>query len=164
MISLVLMAAMSTAPEMNANLFKRHRAAAPAACSTCDAPAAPCGGCDAGQAAGGMAPGGIAPGGNVVAPPNVMPKGDMPPKDMPKVQPPVKVDAPKGDKVELIPAPAKKAEAPIEIPADLKAAIEKSDQKAQIMEYLNNQAVPREARIQYLENDVRRTLLPNEKK
>ena len=50
----------------------------------------------------------------------------------------------------------------IEIPDNLRDAIDKSDQKRPILEYLNNSAVPREMRIQYLET-VRQTLLPDAK-
>jgi hypothetical protein len=50
----------------------------------------------------------------------------------------------------------------IEIADNLRDAIDKSAQKRQIMEYLNNSAVPREKRIQYLET-VRQTMLPNSK-
>lgn len=153
MISLVLMAAMSTTPEMNANLnlFKRRHHAPAAECSSCDAPAAPCGGC------GDAAPTTPADPANPT-PPAAMPKGDT--TTAPKADTP-KTDAPKGDKTEVAPAPKK--EAPIDIPAPLKDAIDKSEQKTQIYEYLNNTSVPREKRIQYLAT-VRQTLMPDEKK
>lgn len=173
MISVVLMAALATAPDANANVFKRgsrHHGApaccgAPAPCNDCGAPA-PCNDCAAPSCCGDAAPAPApAPvdGKGPVTPPAPMPKGD---------KADVKVEVKKTDvKVEVKPAPKvddkkpveKKAEAPIDIPAPLKAAIDKSDQKAAIMEYLNNTAVSREERIRYLDV-VRQTLLPDEKK
>jgi len=152
MISFVLMAAMSIAPEADANIFKRR---APAACNNCAAPA-PCNGCAAPacepcSGAAPAAPGAAAPveGEKAVAPPAAMPKGDKA-VPAPAPMPEKKVEE-------------KKAEAPIQIPANLQDAINKSDQKTQIMDYLNNTAVPREKRIEYLET-VRQTLLPDSKK
>jgi len=77
---------------------------------------------------------------------------------------------PKGDKAVPAPAPMpekkveeKKTEAAIEISPALQEAINKSDQKKEIMDYLNNTAVPREQRLTYLEQ-IRQTLLPDSKK
>jgi hypothetical protein len=170
MISFVVAAVLTTAPEANVNLFKRRHHAAPAECSTC-APApcadAPCAGAPATQETPKGEPAKVMPKGD--APKTDAPKGDKaaPPvkTDAPKAQPAPKTDAPKadapkGDKAAVV---EKKAEAPIEIPKNLMEAINKSDQKAQILDYLNNPAVPRENRVQYLET-VRQTLLPNEPK
>jgi hypothetical protein len=61
------------------------------------------------------------------------------------------------------PAPATGAKAAaggaVAIPADLKTAIDASEQKQQIYDYLNNQSVPLEQRQQFL-NTVRQQLLP----
>ena len=72
-------------------------------------------------------------------------------------------DMPKGDKAAAPAGDKKAAEAAIEIPAPLKAAIDKSEQKQQILDYLANTTVPREQRVQYLET-VRQTLLGDTKK
>ncbi len=178
MLSVVVMAALSIAPEANGNVFKRGHHAAPAACCGAPAPApccgaapaAPCEGCaPTAPAGGGAAPTTLPP----VGPAKTMPKGDAPKADAPKADAPKadapkavapKADAPKGDAPKVLPPIEKKTtavEAPIEIPANLKAAIDKSDKKSVIMEYLNNPLVPREDRIRYLETDVRPNLLPD---
>lgn len=139
MISFVVMAAMSIAPEANAGIFKRRRGNAAPTCSACAAPVAPCSSCGGAI----LAPASVAqmPSGPAITPPTVMPPGQQ------NAFQPVRNSA---------------VEERIEISADLQDAIDKSDQKAQIAEYLNNTAIPRATRLEYLET-VRQTLLVNVK-
>jgi len=134
MISFVVMAAMSVAPEANAALFKRRRGRGAAGCVACGAPVAPapCNSC------GGFVP----PGGQPLPtelPPSEMPRGTVPPA-----------------------AGSATLEEGIEIPADLQAAINASEQRPQILEYLQNRAIPRQNRIEYLDT-LRQTLVVNSK-
>jgi len=139
MISFVVMAAMSIAPEANAGIFKRRRGNAVPTCNACAAPVSPCNSC------GGIptmsASVALMPSGPALTPPSVMPLGQQ---------------------NEFQPNRNSSVEARIEIPADLQDAIDKSDQKTQIADYLNNTSIPRATRLEYLQT-VRQTLLVNVK-
>src|SRR5205085_2097098 len=120
MISVVLMAALMTAPEANANLFNRHSrhsapacCGAPAPCNDCAAPA-PCSGC------GDAAPATTTPpvtgdkDKGQSTPPAPMPKGD---KDKVETKVETKVEEKKTVIEEKKTTVVEKKEAPIEIPA-----------------------------------------------
>lgn len=140
MISFVVMAAMSIAPEANAGIFKRRRGHAAPTCNACAAPVAPCNSCG-----GGMAPMPVGytqmPAGIAITPPTVMPQGQE--------------NAFRPDRNSPV-------EEGIVISADLQDAIDRSEEKTQIAEYINNTAIPRPTRLEYLAT-VRQRLLVNTK-
>ena len=140
MMSFVVMAAMSIAPEANAGIFKRRRGNASPTCNACAAPVSPCNSCGGGIAA---MPASITqmPTGPTITPPTVMPQGQQNAFNPDRNSP---------------------VDERIVVSADLQDAIDKSDQKTQIAEYLNNSAIPRPTRLEYLET-VRQRLLVNVK-
>jgi hypothetical protein len=144
MISFVVAAALSIAPEANAGIFNRRRGRAASGCVAC-APVspAPCNSC----------------GSQVPAPCSSCGSQVTYGGPLPSQAPPVEM--PKGSNL-FDPARNPVQQERIEIPPDLQTAINASDQRSEIVEHLQNSSIPRQDRLNYLEN-VRQRLLVNTK-
>jgi hypothetical protein len=138
MYSFVVMAAFATAPETTA--FHRRRAYY---ADSCCAPVNCCDSC--GGYAPMMAPGAYGPG------PGTAPGTAPAPKKMPA--PGVRTDAGFNQGIET-------TSTTIEIPDDLRQAIDGSNKRDEIYGYLHNNEVPLQAR-QHFMNQVRQQLLPS---